>query len=547
MLIKSSLSPLATSHRFTPDDSSQFLKIADATQFVLPELPSTVTASPAVLTFQIQPVQYGESGHHEQPSGSGKEYQDLSVRFFITTAITSDMAVVQKLYYAFPSTITGLPMPKVVPPDWHGRLVHSRPRLQETGFIEEARFDQEPLNTREEQDVTMSSQVDTLKSTRDNWTMLYELAHARTISASSQTEDFSRVLVRVDQALKASEASENGHALLSEICDNQILIPDIDQAATEFNNMIYSRAHHEEYMQGVEQSLQLARIGSNSALDLGFESDVDLTAVYDTIIAHWLTPLSQTVPGRVRLVKEQLARRIAAEICLASHVLRQPRTRPSEEEMTAETQATDDDFSSQSNFPQSSLPTPSPTATPSLTTVTSLSSHPSTLVSSEFARLRQYTTFSSEKPTPAPLPKGLTNTLAHWSLGDNPDKYDWLAIQREQEKKAEEEDEDLTPKERARLKRRAEKMLLKQRRESQKATAMNLANSQVPGIVSASQPAFATPSRSEVQNVPQSARAASQGTQLLASSQAQPNMFTSQVQPGRFGGKPAKKKRKVGF
>ncbi|KAH0309003.1 hypothetical protein KCU71_g8544, partial [Aureobasidium melanogenum] len=176
-----------------------------------------------------------------------------------------------------------------------------------------------------------------------------------------------------------------------------------------------------------------------------------------------------------------------------------------------------------------------------------LSSHPSTLVSSEFARLRRYTTFSSEKPTPAPLPKGLTNTLAHWTLGGNPDEYDWLAVQRKQEKKAEEEDEDLTPKERARLKRRAEKMLLKQRREMQKASAMDLASSQVPGIVSASQPAFATPSRSEAPNVPQSARAASQGTQLLASSQAHPNMFTSQVQPGRFGGKPAKKKRKVGF
>ncbi|KEQ64564.1 uncharacterized protein M437DRAFT_82578 [Aureobasidium melanogenum CBS 110374] len=548
VLIKSSLSPLATSHRFTADESSpQFLRIADATQLVLPELPSTATASPAALTFQIQPVQYGESGHHEQPSGPGKTYQDSFVRFFVTTAITSDMAVVQKLYYAFPSTVDGSSLPKVLHPDWHGRLIHSRPRLQETGFIEKSKVIQGLTNTREEQDETVSSHPDTLKSTKDNWTMVYELAHARTTSAASQTEEFSRALARVNRALEASEAFENGHTLLSEICDNQTLIPDIDQAATEFSNLVSSRSQHDEDMQGVDQKLQLARISSNSALNLGLNSDPDLTAVYDTIIAHWLTPLSQTVPGRVRLVKEQLARRIAAEICLASHVIRQTPVRPSEEETAAETQATEDDFSSQTNFPQSSLPTPSPTATPSLTTVTSLSSHPSTLVSSEFARLRRYTTFSSEKPTPAPLPKGLTNTLAHWTLDGNPDDYDWLAVQREQEKKAEEEDEDLTPKERARLKRRAERMLLKQRRESQKASAMDFASSQVPGIVSASQPAFATPSRSEAPKVPQSARAASQGTQLLASSQAQPNMFTSQVQPGRFGGKPAKKKRKVGF
>ncbi|KAK6006482.1 hypothetical protein QM012_006892 [Aureobasidium pullulans] len=548
VLIRSSLSPLATSYRFTPDESSsQFLRVADATQLVLPEVPSTATASPATLSFQIQSVQFGESGHHERSSGPGKIYQDLSVRFFVTTAITSDMAIVQKLYYATPNNLSGSSLPKVLAPDWHGRLVHSRPRLQGTGFIEQSKFDRGLAKAQEDKDETASSYIDAMKSTRDNWTMVYELAHARATGAASRTEDFSRMLARVNQAMRAPEVSANSHTLLSEICENQILIPDIDQAATEFNNMVSSRPQHEQEMQEIDQRLQLARIGSDSGLNLGLGSDMNLTAVYDTIIARWLTPLSHTVPGRVRLVKEQLARRIAAEICLASHVLRQPQVVLSEEAITTETQATEDDFSSQTNFPQSSLPTPSPTATPSLTTVTSLSSHPSTLASPEYARLQRYTTFSSEKSTPAPLPKGLTNTLAHWALGANPDGYDWLAVQREQEKKAEEEDEDLTPRERARLKRRAEKMLLKQRRESQKASAMDFASSQVPGVVSASQPAFATPSRREAQNVPHSARAASQGTQLLASSQAQPNMFTSQVQPGRFGGKPAKKKRKVGF
>jgi len=369
--------------------------------------------------------------------------------------------------------------------------------------------------------------------------MLYELSHARATGAASKTEDFSHIIPRVEQALQASGSADGGHKLLSELFDEQILVPDIDQAAAEFKDMISSKSESGEDVEVSDQRLQLARIGF-STLSLGPANDMDLMAVYDNIMAHWLTPLSQTVPGRVRLVKEQLARRIAAGICLASHVLRQPLVKPSEETMP-DTQATENAFS----FPQSSLPTPSPTATPSMTTVTSLSSHPSTLVSPEFARLQRYTTFSTDKPTPGPLPKGLTDTLAHWSLGKNPEKYDWLAVQREQEKRAEEEDEDLTPKERARLKRRAEKLLDKQRREAQKASAMSIANSQVPGIVSASQPTFMTPSRSQAPDVPHSARAATQGTQLLASSQAQPNTFTSQVQPGRFGGKPAKKKRRV--
>lgn len=461
------------------------------------------------------------------------------MRFFVATAITSDMAVVQKLYYASSSTVAKSSLPEVAPPDWRGRLVQSHPRLHETDFVVQSLVNQGLGNPREEQDGTLSPHVNSLKSTRDNWTMLYELSHARATGAASKTEDFSRIISRVEQALQAPEPADSGHKLLSEIFDDQILVPDIDQAAADFKNMVSSKTEHGLDMENIDQMLQVARIGY-STLDPSSDGDMDLMAVYDNIVAHWLTPLSQTVPGRVRLVKEQLARRIAAGICLASHVLRQPPANSSEETMP-ETQATEEAYS----FPQSSLPTPSPTATPSLTTVTSLSSHPSTLVSPEFARLQRYTTFSPDKPTPGPLPKGLTNTLAHWGLGSNPEKYDWLAVQREQEKKAEEEDDDLTPKERARLKRRAEKLLAKQRRESQKALDMNLANSQVPGIVSASQPAFMTPSRSEGPNVPHSARKASQGTQLLASSQAAPNMVTSQIQPGKFGGKPAKKKRRV--
>jgi RNA polymerase I-specific transcription initiation factor RRN6 len=537
VFIKSSLSPLATSFRFTPDESSpHFLRVADATEFVLPEVSTTA----ATLTLQIHPAEYGESAHHERASGSGKFYQDSSIRFFVATAITSDMAVVQKLYFASSSTMIESSSPEVAPPDWRGRLVQNYPRLQETGFVEQSLMNQERGNIREDQDEIPPSHVDSLRPTRDSWTMLYELSHARATGAASKTEDFSSIISRTEQALQAPDQVDGGHKLLSELFEEQILVPDVDQAAAEFMDMVSSKTNHEEEMEDIDQSLQLARVGF-SGLNLGLDGDVDLMAVYDNIMAHWLTPLSQTVPGRVRLVKEQLARRIAAGICLASHVLRQPLVKPSNE-MMPETQATEDAFS----FPQSSLPTPSPTATPSLTTVTSLSSHPSTLVSSEFARLQRYTTFSSDKSTPAPLPKGLTSTLAHWSLGGNPDKYDWLTIQREQEKRAEEEDEDLTPRERARLKKRAEKLLLKQRREAEKASAMNLANSQVPGIVSASQPAFmTTPSRSEAPIIPPSARAATQGSQMLASSQAPPNMFTSQIQPGKFGGKPAKKKRRV--
>lgn len=543
------MSPLATRYRFASEDSVPgFFTVTDATLVTMPEHPSTTSMPAATLAFELQTVGYGESAHHGKSSGPGKAYQDLSVKFYVATVLTSDMAIIQKLYYEFPDSVDESSLSGVAPPVWRGRLIHSRPRLPDTGFIEGYATHKDLPDINDEQpEAAIRSRSNTLKSARDNWMMLYELSHARTTGAASQTEEFSHILARIKQSLEPAEDYFNeGHKLLSELCEKQILIPDIDQAAVEFKDMVNSAPQQDVALPENDSKLSLTKVADSMALNAGLHKDMDPTSVYDSIIAHWLAPLSQTVPGRVRLIKEQLARRVAAEVCLASHVLRKPALEPAvKESQPAGIQNVGTPAPSQSYFTQSSLPTPSPTATPSVTTAASLSSHPSTLASPEFTRLQRYTTFASEKSTPAPLPKPLMNTLAHWTLGGNPDEYDWLAVQREQERKAEEEDEDLTPRERARLKRRAEKLLLKQRRESQKASAMDLANSQVPGIVSASQPVLATPSRSEAPNIPQSARAVSQGTPLLASSQAQPNTFASQVQPGRFGGKPAKKKRRV--
>lgn len=283
------------------------------------------------------------------------------------------------------------------------------------------------------------------------------------------------------------------------------------------------------------------------------DNQYDPMAIYDNIINHWLAPLSQRVPGRVRLAKEQLARRVAAEVCLASCGLKSPDidTPQDDHQASDELAQTQPSTFLGSSQPQSSFPTPSPTATPSLTTATSLSSHPSTLASPEYIRLQKYATFNGTKPTPAPLPKSLSKKLAHWSLGGNPDEYNWLSLQRQQDKEAEEEDEGLTPKERARLKRRAERHLKKQRRETLKAATMDAASSQAPEILSASQPtAVSQPRRVPPRIV--AVGAASQGAPLLSSSQGVSQSQTqqlfpaTQIEPGKFGGRapPPKKKKK---
>lgn len=305
-------------------------------------------------------------------------------------------------------------------------------------------------------------------------------------------------------------------------------------------------------------SRSLGELASSKVLGLlasGPSTGPHVMAVYDDVMNNWLMPLSPRVPGRVRLAKEQLARRVAAEVCLASCGLRVMLAAPVQEEGQmdqSEIAETAGPFlgSSQS---RGTFPTPSPTATPSLTTATSLSSHPSTLACPEYLSLQQWTTFSSDKTTPGPLPRGLSSKLAHWALGSDPKDYDWLRTTRRLDKEAEEQDEGLSFRERKRLKKRAEKHLKKQRKETMKASAMNIASSQAPEVIaSASQPGSGAGRRGPAFSATVGGTA-SQGNMLSnsqpTSSQATPGA-ASQIQPGRFGGRanPEKKrKRKEGF
>jgi RNA polymerase I-specific transcription initiation factor RRN6 len=284
---------------------------------------------------------------------------------------------------------------------------------------------------------------------------------------------------------------------------------------------------------------------------------------YDAMILDWITPLHNKVPGRIRLAKEQLARRLAAELTLASHILRiedideQPESQQ-DANPTMESQSWDlpmhlvssqvqNPFASQlKSQSQSVLPTPSPTGTPSVTTA---SSRATTLFSAEISNLSRFTTFT--KTTPSALPRSLSKLLSHWTPGTDPEAYDWVATSRSisQRTREEEADSQLTEKQRARAHHKAERYIRRQRKEAEASQAQMLASSQMPELaVSASQPQMPSARKPP---------AASQGRQgpalpafggMLSSSQHMGPGAASQAVPGRFGGRPpVKKKRKQGF
>lgn len=333
---------------------------------------------------------------------------------------------------------------------------------------------------------------------------------------------------------------------------------DLDDASTTLHDLVSSAPSYDrpfDEAQGAP-AMTIARLADVDLFNVDVESDdgLVLVSVYDSIVSHWLTPLSQQIPGRVRLAKEQLARRIAADVVLSSYCIRQVESTDSNHLVSVPSMAQDTDGqrppgASASSQPISSFPTPSPTATPSLTSG-SLSNHPFSLTSPEHSRLSRYTTFTGMAKPPSVLPKSLSSALAHWKLGEDPANYDWLAVKHAQDLEAEYDEQELTAKERARLKRRAERHLERQRKESATAASHGLASSQAPVIASASQPVPGDRGLDGGMSQPL----------VLLGSRSQPRDqnqkqspsqlgLASQIEPGRFGGRlPVKKKRRtMGF
>ncbi|KAF2173336.1 hypothetical protein M409DRAFT_17276 [Zasmidium cellare ATCC 36951] len=284
------------------------------------------------------------------------------------------------------------------------------------------------------------------------------------------------------------------------------------------------------------------------------DSKATLASVHDHFISNWVTPLSSNVPGWVRLAKANLAQRMAAEVFLATQRLRlQEIKAPVSQEIQEESQAQEQtwDLPLRASGPiaqtlptssrtarylsqNSALPTPSPTATPSVITASSGSS---LTAAPELHRLSKYTVFA--KPAPMVLPRPLVKVLSHWDVGKDPDDYDWLSPSRHLTQQEDNDAEnDLTERERKRLQRRAERHILRQRKEAAASQASQMTSSQATEIMSASQPAVL--------------KVESQPSGIPASSQSQgPSIgpaAASQVVPGRFGGRPPpKKRRKQGF
>lgn len=534
--------------------------------------------SPNILEFHFHSISIGEKRSANANDTIAGRLRAGDCRFVSLIALANDLAISSLLYLDRPTTYR---VNELQAPEWSGRLVGTTSKIKEHFVTDEPPLASEMFDEMTEPVAAYIRQRrEHAKRLRGlQWTLQHEITARKIETNLRPALNVMDTLARMRELLEQPVDADTAVVKTAlELSNGELTITDMDSASAQMEQLNTITPPPSQAMDQTDdasaQSMKYTLATVATFMQPGWQ-DQRLSAnnfanAYNSIVSYWISPLSSSVPGRIRLAKEQLARRLAADITLASHKLRpepiaepvetQQDEKPESQSQTqsqtwdlpmrvAELPQTQTNQFSNTLASQSALPTPSPTGTPSVTTA---SSRTSAFTSLEVSRLRKYATFT--KPAPPSLPRSLNKILSHWTPGADPANYDWLSTSRQitQQTQDEEADSQLTEKQRARLHRKAERHIRRQRKEAAASQQQHLASSQMPElVVSASQPQVGG-GRSEQARPPPGF-----GGMVGGSSQSFAPGVASQAVPGRFGGTagfgggaartPAKKKRKQGF
>ncbi|KAI6825916.1 hypothetical protein KC367_g5807 [Hortaea werneckii] len=496
----------------------------------------------------------------EIDDGTALQIEEPTTKFYNVFALDQSLCLRRQLLSACSYSEDGH---HVTPPFWKARLpAKSSTRLPKENFVladEEDAVEDEPRKSKPSSAFVLHRKLLTSSRNRGGWTVPFETtAQVLNKRLSELSMD---IFINASTNVLRQQVPDTviPSQTLRDLREGAVAVGDIETMSSQLQDLavagikiqdMKSEAPEEHNLRLVLRQVKNHTV-SSSQVD---PSELSLTDVYNQMIDDYISPLPPSISGRTRLAKESLVRNAAADVALASRfICTEEAEQPTQEIQESQQQSWEPpmrfggdvassqllpssqtyDSSSQVQHSQRSiLPTPSPSATPSVTTASSGTS----IFASEVSRLARITSFS--KPAPSALPRSLRNVLAHWPPDEDPDDYDWVKTSRRirHADEAFEDEAGMTEKERLRLQRRAERHIRRQRKEAAASQAAQIASSQAPEIaISASQP------RAE--------KVESQPVGLAASSQIQDRGVpsASQMVPGRFGGRPAKKKRKQGF
>jgi RNA polymerase I-specific transcription initiation factor RRN6 len=577
VILRSAMSSTLLSYRLILDDA-QRTALHDPVQFKLLPHGSGNLNFGNIIGLHFQSIELAEKRSTNVEDTLLGRLREDGCRFVTLAAFGKDLAVSTVLLVNHQPEQR---IPTLNSPTWKGKLLGTSSKIKDDFVIDDEGI------TAELAKPTPAPIARYVKERRQRaarlfgqeWTLHYEKTASKVEKRAVQVHHVDDVLMQTQEMLE--QTPEHGFQpmrSLLEVSAGEVTMSDLDRASAQIarltaiaplpNSQFPGETDDEENnTRVVLRSLGEIPLPGLPSIDDAADS---VTPVYDAIVSHWITPLHSKVPGRIRLAKEQLARRLAAELTLARHVFciedteEQPESqqdaKPVQDSQSwdlpmhpASSQLYNPYTSQLQSQSQSVLPTPSPTGTPSVTTA---SSRATTFSSAEVSNLMKFTTFT--KPTPSALPRNLTKLLAHWTPGADPEAYDWITTSRSisQRTREEEADSQLTEKQRARAHRKAERYIRRQRKEAEASQMQMMASSQMPELVvsasqplpppSARKPAAGAATFSQPQGRSGMAPPAFGG--VLNSSQHMGPGAASQAVPGRFGGRPpVKKKRKQGF
>ncbi|KAI6894926.1 hypothetical protein KC334_g11848 [Hortaea werneckii] len=496
----------------------------------------------------------------EDEDGSALQLENPATEFYNSFALDHALCLRTQLLSAYSYSKSGH---RVTPPTWKARLpAKSSTRLPKEEFVlddDENAVEDEPRKTRPTSAFVLHRKFLASRRNRSGWTVPFEFTAQNLNKGLSELSLDIFVNASTNVLRQQDPDTVIPSQTLRDLREGPVTVGDIEAMSSQLQNLAVagvktqgtkSEAPEEHNLQLVLRHVRNHTVSSSQAE----ASELNLAEVYNQMIDDYISTLPSTISGRTRLAKENLMRSAAADVVLASmFICTEEPEQPPQEAQESQPQSWElpmrfgadvassqllpsshaYDSSSQVQHSQRSiLPTPSPSATPSVTTASSGTS----IFAPEINRLVRITPFS--KPAPSALPRSLRSVLAHWPPDEDPDNYDWVKTSRRirHADEAFEDEAGMTEKERLRLQRRAERHIRRQRKEAAASQAAQIASSQAPEIaISASQP--------------RADKVESQPVGLAASSQIQDRGMpsASQMVPGRFGGRPAKKKRKQGF
>ncbi|KAJ4301356.1 hypothetical protein N0V90_003448 [Kalmusia sp. IMI 367209] len=473
---------------------------------------------------------------NSQDRGLGHGYIDRGVQFYQLSALFDDLSVAQTMLCSAGLNTSEPPIVDVLPVSW-STVIRRLPNAQGKESISSDDDDDfvQPDGLIHTSDPHLVSPYqlpkpltwETNKFSRNifDFTTLY---HAVMPLTTSSNQDATTSLQTIDVLAVAEEVKrllegQPAHPPLGTLQEFAILrasVDDVDEVSAHLQKLFPT--------EGFASPSKLKKIASSHVL--GFENDGNevpssLSFIYDLLLQNWIAPLPGRIPARIRHTKERMARRIAAELMLASTRLRKPEKHealdvPSQDSAVALSSSAPDFQSQSSQLNDSNSPSASPA--------------PDSRPVDPLSRLSEHLHINTSK-VPV-IPPSIKQVLSHWQLGADPSTYNWESTERALADELElDQDQEGTQKKREKLRRKKERQAKRQKRENEMFTGKMVESHKVE-----SQPQFSRSSPGPF--------FAASSSQAPASSQ-NPSfgglVVQSQAEPGIHGGRPVKKKKKV--